>query len=299
MFKIGAGALRVAICRLNPSISMANRNPLMFNSIAAFSSGRPTEMILSEPVGEGKNVGLIKLNRPKALNALCDELMRGLGDQLDEFDRDDKIGAIVITGSDRAFAAGADIKEMIDRKFENTFRGRFLEHWVKVSSISKPVIAAVNGFALGGGCELALMCDIVYAGDKAQFGQPEINIGTIPGAGGTQRWTRVAGKSMAMEVCLTGNRISATEAKECGLVSKVYPAEQVVNEAIKLGEKIAAQSPLIVAMCKESVNRAYETSLQDGLLFERRLFHTTFATKDRREGMTAFAEKRQPKWTAT
>ncbi|PIO58742.1 enoyl-CoA hydratase/isomerase family protein [Teladorsagia circumcincta] len=188
---------------------------------------------------------------------------------------------------------------MVNREFATTYQGRFLEEWTAVSETAKPVIAAVNGFdqcsasslsvhvryALGGGCELAMMCDIIYAGDKAQFGQPEVNIGTIPGAGGTQRWARVAGKSMAMEVCLTGNR--------------VYPAEQVVDEAVKLGEKIAEQSPIIVQMAKEAVNAAYETTLNEGLRTERRLFHTTFATKDRKEGMSAFAEKRSPKWTSS
>ncbi|KAK6015433.1 enoyl-CoA hydratase/isomerase family protein [Ostertagia ostertagi] len=188
---------------------------------------------------------------------------------------------------------------MVNREFATTYQGRFLEEWTAVSETAKPVIAAVNGYALGGGCELAMMCDIIYAGDKAQFGQPEVNIGTIPGAGGTQRWARVAGKSMAMEVCLTGNRVSAQEAKECGIVSKVYPAEQVVDEAVKLGEKIAEQSPLIVQMAKEAVNAAYETTLNEGLRIERRLFHTTFATKDRKEGMSAFAEKRSPKWTSS
>uniref|UniRef100_A0A914XB46 Probable enoyl-CoA hydratase, mitochondrial n=1 Tax=Plectus sambesii TaxID=2011161 RepID=A0A914XB46_9BILA len=266
--------------------------------VRAFSSVRPTEMILSEKAGSKQNVGLIKLNRPKALNALCDQLMKELSQTLDEMDKDEKIGAIVITGSERAFAAGADIKEMIPLEYPNTFLGGFLEHWTKVTEVRKPVVAAVNGFALGGGCELALMCDIIYAGDKAQFGQPEINIGTIPGAGGSQRLARVVGKSLTMEMVLTGNRITAQEAKDAGIVSKVFPADQVVNEAIKLGEKIAEQSPLITAMAKEVVNRAYETTLSEGLKVERRMFHSTFATKDRKEGMTAFSEKRTPKWSS-
>uniref|UniRef100_A0A2A6C8S2 Probable enoyl-CoA hydratase, mitochondrial n=1 Tax=Pristionchus pacificus TaxID=54126 RepID=A0A2A6C8S2_PRIPA len=268
------------------------------------------EMIKFELVGEKKNVALVTLNRPKALNALCGQLMTEalcnpcddtkpetrLRDVLIQLDGDKSVGAIVITGSEKAFAAGADIKEMINRPFHETFGGRFLEEWTAISDINKPVIAAVNGFALGGGCELAMMCDIIYAGDKAQFGQPEINIGTIPGAGGTQRWARTAGKSVAMEMCLTGERMGAKEAKEVGIVSKVFPAADTVPAAIKLGEKIAAQSPLIVQICKEAVNRAYETTLREGLHVERRLFHATFATKDRKEGMTAFAEKRKPEW---
>ncbi|KHJ82571.1 enoyl-CoA hydratase/isomerase family protein [Oesophagostomum dentatum] len=234
-----------------------------------------------------------------------------LSTSLRDLDADDSIGAIVVTGSQKAFAGDGESRIRTDLPWA------VLEEWTALSETSKPVIAAVNGYALGGGCELAMMCDIIYAGDKAQFGQPEINIGTIPGrpfladlltrlhekvvlgAGGTQRWTRVAGKSMAMEVCLTGNRVSAQEAKECGLVSKVFPAEEVVNEAVKLGEKIADQSPLIVQMVKEAVNAAYETTLKEGLRYERRLFHTTFATNDRKEGMSAFAEKRAPKWTST
>uniref|UniRef100_A0A8R1DLS0 Probable enoyl-CoA hydratase, mitochondrial n=1 Tax=Caenorhabditis japonica TaxID=281687 RepID=A0A8R1DLS0_CAEJA len=254
------------------------------------------EMIKVEKVGEKKNVALIKLNRPKALNALCDQLMSELSDALRSLDLDTSVGAIVITGSERAFAAGADIKEMTDNEFASTFSGRFLENWTTVSEVKKPVIAAVNGFALGGGNEIAMMCDIIYAGEKARFGQPEIKIGTIPGAGGTQRWVRAAGKSFAMEVCLTGDQVTAQEAKERGIVSKVFPVDQVVGEAVKLGEKIADQSPLIVQMAKEAVNKAYELTLQEGLHFERRLFHATFATKDRKEGMTAFAEKRKPQW---
>uniref|UniRef100_F1L9N2 Probable enoyl-CoA hydratase, mitochondrial n=1 Tax=Ascaris suum TaxID=6253 RepID=F1L9N2_ASCSU len=257
------------------------------------------EMIKAEKAGEKNNVGLIHLNRPKALNALCDQLMSELSIALKEFDNDESIGAIVITGSERSFAAGADIKEMQNKQFPEVYMNKFLESWSAVSRISKPIIAAVNGFALGGGCELAMMCDIIYAGDKAQFAQPEINIGTIPGGGGTQRWPRAAGKSLAMEICLTGNRMSAQEAKECGLISKVFPADQVVKEAIKTAEKIAEQSPVIVAMMKEAVNSAYEMTLQEGLRFEKRLFHQTFATNDRKEGMTAFAEKRTPKWTSS
>ncbi|GMT21727.1 hypothetical protein PFISCL1PPCAC_13024 [Pristionchus fissidentatus] len=266
-------------------------------SLRNLSAAAP-EMVKFEAVGASKNVALITLNRPKALNALCNQLMTELRDLLQRLDADKSIGAIVITGSERAFAAGADIKEMKDREFSSTYSSRFLEDWCAVSDVNKPVIAAVNGFALGGGCELALMCDIIYAGDKAQFGQPEINIGTIPGAGGTQRWARVAGKSVAMEVCLTGERMGAQEAKEVGIVSKVFPAAECVPAAIKLGEKIAAQSPLIVQMCKEGVNRAFETTLREGLHVERRLFHATFATVDRKEGMRAFAEKRKPQWKA-
>ncbi|VDL75943.1 unnamed protein product [Nippostrongylus brasiliensis] len=272
---------------------------LRLSIIQTASMASAPEMIKVEKVGAKKNVALITLNRPKAFNALCHQLMNELSTAIKELDADTSVGAVVLTGSQKAFAAGADIKEMVNREFAQTFQGRFLEEWTAVSDASKPVIAAVNGYALGGGCELAMMCDIIYAGDKAQFGQPEVNIGTIPGAGGTQRWTRVAGKSMAMEVCLTGNRVSAQEAKECGLVSKVFPSEQVVDEAVKLGEKIADQSPLIVQMVKEAVNSAYETTLREGLRYERRLFHTTFATNDRKEGMAAFAEKRTPKWTSS
>uniref|UniRef100_A0A8C5H6C8 Enoyl-CoA hydratase, mitochondrial n=1 Tax=Gouania willdenowi TaxID=441366 RepID=A0A8C5H6C8_GOUWI len=249
--------------------------------------------IIVEKRGEKSDVGFIQLNRPKALNALCDGLMTEMGNALDAFEADKDIGAIVITGSDRAFAAGADIKEMQNRTFQECYSGNFLAHWNRVSTVRKPVIAAVNGFALGGGCELAMMCDIIYAGEKAQFGQPEILLGTIPGAGGTQRLTRAVSKSLAMEMVLTGDRISAQEAKQSGLVSKVYPVDQLVSEAIRCGEKIAANSKLVAAMAKESVNAAYELTLAEGNRFEKRLFHATFATDDRKEGMTAFVEKRK------
>ncbi|KAG5330132.1 ECHM protein, partial [Acromyrmex heyeri] len=224
--------------------------------------------------GEKKNVGVITLNRPKALNALCDQLMNEISQALEHFNLDSSIAAIVLTGSEKAFAA-AD--------------------WNVVAKSRKPIIAAVNGYALGGGNELAMMCDIIYAGDKAKFGQPEIAIGTIPGAGGTQRLTRVIGKSKAMEMILTGNMISAEEAEKSG--NKVLPADKVVEEAVKLGEKIASHSQLIVAIAKEAVNAAYETTLQQGLLFEQRLFHSTFSLADRKEGMAAFLEKRSPRYT--
>lgn len=255
------------------------------------------ELIKVETTGEKKNVGLITLNRPKALNALCDKLMTEVNEAVKNFDNENSIAAIVITGSEKAFAAGADIKEMQNNNYSDCIKGNFLTHWNGVSIARKPIIAAVNGYALGGGCELAMMCDIIYAGDKAKFGQPEITIGTIPGAGGTQRLTRVVGKSKAMEIVLTGNQITADEAEKCGLVSKIYPADKLVEEAIKLGEKIATHSPLIVSMAKESVNKAYETTLQEGLHFEKRMFHGTFATADRKEGMTAFVEKRSPNFT--
>lgn len=236
------------------------------------------EFIKTELAGEKKNVAVITLNRPKALNALCNGLMSEINSTLHKYEKDNNIAAIVITGSEKAFAAGADIKEMQNNTYENCIMGNFLNDWTAVAKCQKPIIAAVNGYALGGGCELAMMCDIIYAGDKAKFGQPEIALGTIPGAGGTQRLTRVVGKSKAMEMCLTGNMISATEAEKMGLVSKVVPADQLVTEAVKLGEKIGTHSQLIVQLCKESVNTAYETTLQEGLKYERRTFHATFAT---------------------
>ncbi|KFM75757.1 Enoyl-CoA hydratase, mitochondrial, partial [Stegodyphus mimosarum] len=255
------------------------------------------EFIKVEKAGEKQNVGLITLNRKKALNALCDGLMNELSSALDALESDKDVGAIVLTGSERAFAAGADIKEMQNKTFSDCFSSNFLVTWDRVARTRKPIIAAVNGYALGGGCELAMMCDIIYAGDGAKFGQPEISIGTIPGAGGTQRLTHAIGKSRTMEIVLTGNQFTAAEAEKWGLVSKVFPADKVVEEAIKLGEKICTNSKLIVAICKDSVNNAYETTLQEGLKIEKRYFHSTFATNDRKEGMTAFLEKRKPNFT--
>ncbi|VVC32289.1 Enoyl-CoA hydratase/isomerase, conserved site,Crontonase, C-terminal,ClpP/crotonase-like [Cinara cedri] len=255
------------------------------------------EYILTEKVGEKKNVGLVKLNRPKALNALCDGLITELVGAVSAYDADDTIGAIVVTGSDRAFAAGADIKEMIDKDYSTNLKIGLLQQWDNLGKCKKPVIAAVNGFALGGGCELAMMCDIIYAGEKAKFGQPEVAIGTMPGAGGTQRLSRSCGKSFTMEVCLSGNQITAQEALSRGLVSKVFPPEKLVDEAIKLAEKISEHSPLIVTLIKESVNYAYESGLSQGLQYEKKMFYSTFATNDRKEGMTAFIEKRKPNFT--
>ncbi|XP_049927868.1 enoyl-CoA hydratase, mitochondrial [Epinephelus moara] len=282
------------LCRSAASLLKSSRAaPALLSAARLYSSGGQYEYILVEKRGENKDVGFIQLNRPKALNALCDGLIKDVGSALDAFEEDSNIGAIVITGSDRAFAAGADIKEMQNRTFQECYGGNFLGHWNRVSTVKKPVIAAVNGFALGGGCELAMMCDIIYAGEKAQFGQPEILLGTIPGAGGTQRLTRAVGKSLAMEMVLTGDRITAQDAKQSGLVSKIYPVDQLVSEAVKCGEKIAANSKLVSAMAKEAVNAAFELTLAEGNRLEKRLFHCTFATNDRKEGMTAFVEKRK------
>ena len=250
------------------------------------------EMILVETHG---NVGLIRLNRPQALNALCDQLMGELGDQLLAFDRDAGTGAIVLTGSDKAFAAGADIKEMKDRNYPDVFLNDFIgAQWETVLRVKKPVIAAVAGFALGGGCELAMMCDMILAADTARFGQPEINLGVIPGAGGTQRLTRAIGKSKAMDLCLTGRMMDAAEAERCNLVSRIFPAADLVAEALKVAGKIAAQSPVAAAMAKRAVNAAFETTLAEGVRMERALFLSLFGTADQREGMAAFAEKRKP-----
>lgn len=262
-----------------------------FYSAAAATEGK-YEFIKFEKTGAKNNVALITLNRPKALNALCNGLMTEVSQVIDAVERDDNMSVIVITGSEKAFAAGADIKEMQNNTYSKCISHNFLGHWNRVADSTKPVIAAVNGYALGGGCELAMMCDIIYAGETAKFGQPEILLGTIPGAGGTQRLPRYVGKSKAMEIVLTGNQITAAEAEKMGLVSKVFPVGELVKEAVKLADKIASNSPLIVSMAKEAVNTAYETTLREGLHFEKRAFHGTFATEDRKEGMTAFVEKR-------
>ena len=252
------------------------------------------ETILVETKGA---VGLIRLNRPQALNALSAALVRDLGAALDGFEADDAIGAIVITGSEKAFAAGADIKEMQSKTYMDVYLADFItKGWERVTTCRKPVIAAVAGFALGGGCELAMMCDTIIAADTAKFGQPEILLGTIPGAGGTQRLTRFVGKAKAMEMCLTGRMMDAAEAERSGLVSRVVPAAELVAEALKVAEKIASLSRPAVMMVKESINRAYETTLAEGIRFERRVFHSTFATEDQKEGMAAFVEKRPAKF---
>jgi len=249
------------------------------------------ENILVETRGA---VGLITLNRPKALNALCDALVRELSQALDAFESDAAIGAIVLTGSDKAFAAGADIKEMQGRSFIDVYLGDFVKTWERITLCRKPVIAAVAGYALGGGCELAMMCDTIICADTARFGQPEINLGITPGAGGTQRLTRFVGKAKAMDMILTGRLMDAAEAERSGLVSRVLPAAQLVDEAVKMATQIAALSRPAVLMAKEMINRAYETTLAEGVRFERRLFHALFATDDQKEGMSAFVEKRKP-----
>jgi enoyl-CoA hydratase len=240
-------------------------------------------------------VGLITLNRPKALNALNDALMDELGAALKAFDADEDIGAIVLTGSEKAFAAGADIGMMASYSYMDVYKGDYItRNWEAIRTIRKPVIAAVAGFALGGGCELAMMCDIVIAADTARFGQPEIKLGVIPGAGGTQRLPRAVSKAKAMDMCLTARMMDANEAERAGLVSRVVGADRLLNEAVEAATIIAGFSLPAVMMAKEAVNRAYETTLAEGVHFERRLFHSLFATEDQKEGMAAFVEKRKP-----
>ncbi len=238
-------------------------------------------------------VGLVTLNRPQALNALNAALIVDLTKALDAFESDEGIGCIVITGTEKAFAAGADIKEMQSKTYMEAYKGDFIESWQRVTLCRKPVIAAVAGFALGGGCELAMMCDFIIAADTAKFGQPEIRLGVMPGSGGTQRLTRFVGKSKAMEMCLTGRMMDAIEAERSGLVSRIVPAADLIAEAMKAADTIAAMSLPAAMMTKEAVNRAYETTLAEGVKFERRVFHSMFATEDQKEGMAAFAEKRK------
>jgi enoyl-CoA hydratase len=248
------------------------------------------ENILVETSGR---VGIIRLNRPKALNALCDALVREMGQALDAFETDANIGAVVLTGSDKAFAAGADIKEMQSRTYMEAYLQDFITSgWERITTFRKPIVAAVAGFALGGGCEVAMMCDFIIAAENAKFGQPEVNLGVMPGAGGTQRLTRFVGKSKAMDLCLTGRMMDAAEAERSGLVSRVVPADKLMEEAMKAAQTIATKSLPSTMMIKESINRAYETTLAEGVRFERRLFHSSFATEDQKEGMAAFVEKR-------
>ena len=251
---------------------------------------QPYEMILVRSEGR---VGLIALNRPKQLNALNDALMDELGAALKAFDADADIGCIVLTGSEKAFAAGADIGAMAEYSFADVYKGDYItRNWEAMRSIRKPIIAAVSGFALGGGCELAMMCDFIIAADNAKFGQPEIKLGIIPGAGGTQRLPRAVGKSKAMELVLTGRMMDAAEAERAGLVSRVVPLDKLQDEALAAALTIAGYSQIAVMAAKEAVNKAFEGTLADGMAFERRLFHALFATADQKEGMAAFVEKR-------
>ncbi len=250
------------------------------------------ETLITEIEG---HVATITLNRPDAMNAFNNQLMDELTAALDAFEADEEIGAIIITGSKKAFAAGADIKEMRELSYMDAYYRDFITaNWERASKCRKPLIAAVAGYALGGGCELAMMCDFILAGDNAKFGQPEITIGVSPGAGGTQRLTRFVGKSKSMEMCLTGRMMDAEEAERCGLVSRIVPVDDLVTEAKEVAKKIAAMPRATAMMTKEMVNAAYETPLSHGIMFERRLFHSLFATEDQSEGMEAFVEKRTP-----
>ena len=254
------------------------------------------ETILTETRGR---VRLITLNRPKALNAINLQLTREVIRAATEADADPEIGCIVLTGSAKAFAAGADIKEMQHATYAEMYAGDRFGDWERFTAVRKPIIAAVAGYALGGGCELAMMCDIILAADTAQFGQPEIKLGVMPGIGGSQRLTRFVGKAKAMEMCLTGRMMDAAEAERAGLVSRVIAADQLLDEAMKAAETIASMSLPIAMMTKEAVNRSYETTLAEGIRFERRVFHAMFATKDQKEGMAAFVEKRPPRFENT
>lgn len=240
--------------------------------------------------------GVVQLNRPKALNALNRELMTELMDALAEFDRDPAVGCMVVTGSDRAFAAGADIKEMASATPASMMTNSFIDLWDRLRSMGKPIIAAVSGFALGGGCELAMACDMIVASETAQFGQPEINLGVIPGAGGTQRMTLAVGKALAMEMVLNGRYLSADEAQRYGLVNRVYPVELYLEEAVRLANEIAARAPVALRLAKEAINATFEMPLRAGLDHERRLFYLLFSTDDQKEGMDAFINKRPPQW---
>ncbi|SET40947.1 MULTISPECIES: enoyl-CoA hydratase [Marinobacter] len=249
------------------------------------------ETILTEVKGR---VGVITLNRPKALNALNSQLIEELNLALDDYERNPDIGCIVLTGSEKAFAAGADIKEMSVLEYPQIYLDDFFAQADRIGQRRKPLIAAVAGYALGGGCELALMCDFIYAGDNARFGQPEINLGVLPGIGGTQRLTRALGKAKAMEMCLTGRQMDAKEAETAGLVAQVFPVGQLLEETLKAANTIAEKSLPSTMMTKEAINRVFETSLAEGVRFERRIFHAIFATHDQKEGMNAFVEKRKP-----
>ena len=251
------------------------------------------ENIIVETRGK---VGLIRLNRPQALNALNRALMADLRHALDAFEADPNISCVVITGSDKAFAAGADIKEMAEKTFAEAYLGDFAANWDRAATVRKPVIAAVGGFALGGGCELAMQCDIIIAADNAKFGQPEIKLGVIPGIGGTQRFTRAVGKAKAMDIMLTGRMMDVTEAERAGLVARIVPLASLLEEALKTAETIAAMSLPSVLAAKEAINVAFETPLAEGVRFERRIFHSMFATADQKEGMAAFIEKRSAKF---
>ena len=252
-----------------------------------------TETIIVERRGR---VGIVRLNRPQALNALNATLRNELLGAVEAFDADADVGCILITGSDKAFAAGADIKEMADKSYIDIFRADYAADYERLTRVRKPVIAAVAGFALGGGCELAMMCDFIIAADNAKFGQPEIKLGIIPGIGGTQRLARAVGKAKAMDLILTGRMMDAAEAERSGLVARVVPAASLMEEAMKVAETIAAMSQPSLIAAKEAVNRSFETSLAEGVRFERRVFHALFATKDRKEGMAAFIEKRPPRF---
>jgi enoyl-CoA hydratase len=250
-----------------------------------------TQVVLVETHGK---VGLIRINRPEAMNALNNDVVDGIGAAINDFEADENIGCIVITGNEKAFAAGADIGFMKDFDYMHAYKTDFItRNWERIKTTRKPVIAAVAGFALGGGCEMAMMCDMIFAADTAKFGQPEIRLGTMPGAGGTQRLPRAVGKAKAMDLCLSARMMDAAEAEKAGLVARIYPADTLLEETLKAAATIAGFSLPIIMMIKESVNRAYESSLNEGLLFERRVFHSAFALEDQKEGMAAFVEKRK------
>lgn len=253
----------------------------------------PYEMILAETRGR---VGLITLNRPEAMNALNNQLMRELMDALESFDKNDRVGVMVITGNEKAFAAGADIKEMAEKSIQQMMDQDHIAVFGRIRTIQKPVIAAVSGWALGGGCEVALSCDMIVASESARFGQPEINIGVIPGAGGTQRLTRAVGKAITMEMILNDRRLTAQEAYQFGLVNHIVPVESYLEKALKLAEEIAARAPVAVRAAKKMINQSFERTLAEGLAEEKQVFYSLFATEDQKEGMSAFTEKRKPEW---